>query len=225
MSYQRQLTFQTPAELPSPDELLRHLDRQHYLLLQFPSSAVEGRKEDLIRRLKQQLPEYCAVFDASSLEGQSRITIIQVISRPELLAVEDELLQGARHFRKSASALALRLAEHNRIPVEDLGEYSPDLEPFPGDWTIDSHGLHLCFANQKTGQVVEVALGFGREFGILEPWFFHTYLRTTPGLCCPPELSNHHHDTGRALDHLEERGWLNRIGGINGLSVVFAPDT
>jgi hypothetical protein len=225
VSEPKRFTYPSPADLPSPDELLRHLDRQHHLVLQFPVHAVESRKRELIQTLEQQLPEYCSVFDSGGNADLSWITINQVISRPELLRLEDELLQAARHFHHSAHSLAHRLAEHNRVPAENLWEHAVTLKPFSGEWQIDPHGGDICFKNKQNGQIVEVNVWFGYEFGILDPMFFHTYLRTTDGLRCPPELSDDFHDPARALTFLEERGRLTRICSIfHQGSGVFAHD-
>jgi len=212
MSEPRRFTFQSAAALPAAAELLRHLDRQHHVVLQFPAHAVESRKRSLIiEELKQQLPEYCSVFDSGGGREFSCITIMQVVSRPELHGLEEELVHAARHFRNTARSLAHRLAEHNRVLAMDLADHFPDLEPFSEEWRVDPHGAHICFVNRQTGQTVEVNVWYGDEFGILDPYFFHRYLDTTPGLRSPPEFINSFQDTARALDYLEERGRLTRL--------------
>ena len=48
------------------------------------------------------------------------------------------------------------------------------------DWRYFVHGFHCGFENNNTGQVIEVPLVFGLEFGDLDPYFFTRYIKSTP---------------------------------------------
>lgn len=223
MSEPRRFYYPSFAALPSVEEILRDLDRQHHVVLQFPAKY-EARKQTLIRYLRIRLPENCSIFNSGNSSERTWVTVKQVISRPELQAIESVLIDAARLFRRTAHLLARELAAFNGVPAEELWEHRERLRPFPGDWTIAHHGGHQCFKNRKTGQTVEVSMWFGDEFGVLDPEFFCTFLRTTPGLDCPVEIIDHYHDAARALDYLKGRGLLTGIDGIFDSRGVFAPD-
>lgn len=223
MSQPRRFTYQAIADVPSDVDLCRHVDRDHHVVLQFPSSSKQTKLE-LIRTLKRRLPEFYSVFESGGYSDLTYVTIMQVVSRPELAALENELIEAARTFRHTAHSLAHRWADYNRVPTSELWEHLSHLKPFPGDWEMNHHGGHQCFRNMVTGQVVEVSLWFRGEFGVLDPQFFSTFLRTTPNLRCPPELHDHFHDSARALEYLHERGMLQQIFGIYNAKGLFAPD-
>lgn len=48
------------------------------------------------------------------------------------------------------------------------------------DWRYYLHGFHCGFTNSETGQRIEVPLVFGLEFGDLDPYFFSTFIKSTP---------------------------------------------
>jgi len=223
MSAPRRFTYQAFVELPTDADLLRHVDRQHHAVLQFPASS-QSAKSELIRKLKERLPESYSVFDSGGSSNLTWITIKEVVSRRELEAIENELIVAARIFRHTACSLAHEWADYNGVQASELWESLSHLRPFPGNWSMYHHGGHQCFSNKVTGQVVEVSLWFGGEFGTLDPQFFHRFLRTSPDLRCPPELQDDFHDPARALSFLEERGLLKRINGIFNSVGVFAPD-
>ncbi|MBK9981090.1 MAG: hypothetical protein IPP15_01465 [Saprospiraceae bacterium] len=47
------------------------------------------------------------------------------------------------------------------------------------EWNFDVHGEHCRFANEKTGQTLEVSLGSTDDIGNLDPYFFYEFLNTT----------------------------------------------
>lgn len=224
MSEPHRITFQSMAEIPFGKDLLRHVDLNHHVVVQVPVS-LESAKPDLINRLREQIPEFYSVFDSGGTSELTWITIKELVSRPRLETIESELIEGARVFRRTAFDLAHRWADYNGVPAPELWDHLSVLKPFPGEWDMEHHGGHQCFINDSTGQIVEVSLWFGGEFGTLDPQFFHTFLRTSPDLRCPPELQDAFHDSARALEFLEERGLLKRIDGLFDNVGVFAPES
>lgn len=127
--------------------------------------------------------------------------------------MERDLLAAASHFRRTATELANRVALFNGVDPAQLWDECSSLEwRIPdSEWSLDLHGQHCMFTHQVTGQVVEVSLWFGAEFGVLDPYFFYDYMRTTPDLELPAGLRQPFHDTARAMSFLEERGLLTRV--------------
>jgi hypothetical protein len=86
------------------------------------------------------------------------------------------------------------------------------LEQRTAEWEYQFHGAECQFRNTKTGQILEICLGFGDESGVLDPYFFYQFVSTTPGLEKVAKLfSDSFHDTRRALKILEQRGHLRQI--------------
>src|SRR2546430_1035721 len=88
------------------------------------------------------------------------------------------------------------------------------------DWRYFFHGYGCGFGNQRTGQTVEVHLGFPGEFGVLDPYFFAEFVRTTAGLEEVASLfKDPCRDSLRAMKILHSRGLLHYINdgwGIDG---------
>lgn len=81
-----------------------------------------------------------------------------------------------------------------------------------GGWRFCFHGFEYRFEHERTRQVVEVQLGYADEFGVLDPYFFAEFARSTPGLEGVAGLfRDGFHDPDRALQILEERGRLHRV--------------
>jgi hypothetical protein len=86
------------------------------------------------------------------------------------------------------------------------------LEQRTAEWEYRFHGAECQFRNTKTGQILEICLGFGDESGVLDPYFFYQFVSTTPGLEKVAKLfSDSFHDTRRALKILEQHGHLRQI--------------
>ena len=156
--------------------------------------------------------------------GYSRLTLLRVIDREIVLAHADAIVASARLFREIATDLAGRLAVKLKVPIEAFAnpivrrEIDPrgklHIEPLDAEWTFCFHGFQCGFRNTRTGQDLEINLGFLHEFGVLDPYFFAKFLRTTPELKPVADLfTDDYHDPRRALDILEAEGRLTRVVG------------
>lgn len=210
-----------PEELPPATDLAEQVIRGRHAVLHLPahygafgSEAKAGRIGDLAA----QLPEEFSVFDSGrSPDGTECISVVRVISRAEVLRHEEELLGAARLFRSTARTLCLRLADVLRVPPDHfwtrlLRQEVASRGRVDRGWRYYFHGLECCFGHQKTGQVVEVCLGYPDEFGVLDPYFFHQFLEHTAG-CeeVAAVLPHPFHDPERAFAILAERGRLQRV--------------
>lgn len=94
------------------------------------------------------------------------------------------------------------------------------------EWEYGFHGGECQFRNMPTGQILEICLGFQNEFGVLDPYFFFQFISTTPGLEKVAKLFNDgFHDTRRALEILEQHGYLRRISSQpDNRTGLIAPD-
>ncbi|MDC3960459.1 hypothetical protein KEG38_41785 [Polyangium jinanense] len=113
-----------------------------------------------------------------------------------------------------ATELCTRLSQKLGIAREALVHSGHDSGRLDAEWDYYFHGLECCFTSRRTGQVLDVELSFGDEFGVLDPWFFHRFLATTDRYAAlAAKLVDGYHDTKRALDVLVGTGRLSRVTG------------
>lgn len=221
----RRLTYRSWSEVPEPPELRRLLSADRPIVLQFPAAALpDGQREEkraFIERLAAALPD-CHVFNSGGDRNTTRVTLRERMPVAEVLREAPLMVEAARQSRAIATELVARLARHLDVPVsrfwerllrEDLPAESQH-GPLDSEWDYRFHGLQCAFVNRRTGQSVDVELGFEKEFGALDPWFFVEFAETTPGL---ERVANHlWHDFScarDALEVLEEHGYLRRVVG------------
>jgi hypothetical protein len=222
------------ADAAPPVEQLRNwvTDDQH-VVLRFPSGVPTGGrpadKSALVARLADALPD-CGVFDGGERDGVESVTILRVLSAADVRANAPALLGALRAYRDTATALARRLAERLGVEPDRLLRAGREAGAWRGqldaDWGWSFHGAECRFENAKTGQDVEVRLGFGSEFGALDPFFFARFVHTTPGLRDLARLlRDNFHGAARVLDVLDSDGHLRTVeGGTGPGRVVRNPD-
>lgn len=178
----------------------------------------------LLEHLKRESPENYSIFDSGGSGQTSWVTIKEVVSTPAIITMEVRLVNAAHHFRRTATELALVLADRAGISPENLYNCDAAFNSDLPDWQIFRHGEHCRFKHHITRQTVEVNLWYGLEFGVLDPWFFHAYMSSTSELGVPEEICDDFHDLARAFSILEERGSLVRvqafIPGVTGLAAA-----
>ncbi len=87
------------------------------------------------------------------------------------------------------------------------------------DWDFWFHGAECQFVNKKTGQLIELIITNGTEFGALSDYFFLNYIRTTPKFQKLADFfEKDDKSIHKSLDVLEEMGYLVRTEK-NGLVV------
>jgi hypothetical protein len=224
------------TDCPTAERLEELATDEQHVVLRFPADEFGPprrlAKAALIARLASALPE-CSVFDSGQSSGAERITVMKVIRSEVVRANEAEFVRALRLFRRTASELADRLAQRLGVTPDCLAEcrqgrgregWYDRVRGLLGltlrgnrldrEWTYGFHGLECRFENRATGQVVEVRLGFGSEFGVLDPYFFARFLKSTPELSHLARLiRDDYHDAARVLDVLREAGHLRVVEG------------
>ncbi|MDI1484664.1 hypothetical protein [Polyangium sp. y55x31] len=194
-------------EIPAPEVLADIARKGHHAVLRVSGAPGGSVLEELVHRLARALPEH-SVF----LSGASQITVIPVITNADVLQIADELVAAAHEFRDLAIELCARLSPKLGIAREALVDSPRTSGRLDAEWDYHFHGLQCCFKSRRTGQVLDVELSFGDEFGVLDPWFFHRFLKTTDRhAAIAAKLVEEYHDTARALDVLEGTGRLRRV--------------
>ncbi|MFO0798297.1 MAG: hypothetical protein U0804_12540 [Gemmataceae bacterium] len=165
------------------------------------------------------MPE-CSVFDSGGDQTHEWVTVKRVIPTEVMAANAAEFLAAMRLFRRTATALAYQLAERAGVRPAQLleavlaGHRDVDLG---NGWHAGHHGLGCRFENSVTGQVVDVRLEHGAEFGALDPFYIALFLKTTPGLePLGRLLRDDYHDGRRVLDYFRAGGQLVRVEGQYG---------
>lgn len=197
----------TPGELPPAAALGDLASRGRHVVLRIAGQVDRSLLDSILAQLARGLPEH-SVF----LSGESQLTVLPVICTAEVHRIADDLLEAARAFRLIASQLCARLASALEISTDALIDAPRASGQLDAEWRYRFHGLQCCFLSCATGQVVDIELSFGDEFGVLDPWFFHRFLSTTGRYASVvAHLTHGFHDTQRALDVLENSGRLTRI--------------
>ncbi|BCU79306.1 hypothetical protein [Luteolibacter sp. LG18] len=212
MSEPLRLPYRPGWRAPQTTDLLAKVTRDRHLVLELPKGSRKEKIAALVARIRREAPEHYLVFES----GFSWVTIKEVVTRAEVLEIEDYLVKVARNFRRRATRLMRLMAARHQAPLEDLFDRRYELQSPSAAWTLHVHGFHCGFRHRETGQMMEIDLSYGTEFGVLDPMFFHNYLRTSPGLWVPAALREPYHDTARAMEILEERGRLVRVMSLGG---------
>jgi hypothetical protein len=220
-----------------------------FVLEEFGSrEVIEDQKKKLIADLSLLLPDH-SVFNSGSkvdaplarsanerkrqvgqiIRGVSHITLLRVISRSVVLANVDAIVEAARLFRVVATDLMERLARKLGAPTSQFSD-DPMFWRIYGQqgrldeqWDYFFHGYECGFRNRRTGQDVEVRLGFPGEFGALDPYFFAKFVRSTPEVETVANLfPDSFHDPCCALEILHEVGHLQIVTANDGRRGVYS---
>lgn len=214
-----------PLRIPCPDiesvppasELARLSVPGRHVVLQFPASF-QQRKRELIEPLARLLPDH-RVFDSGPGPGGAEcVTVYQAIEKSVVLENLPLFLRAIRDFSHTANSLCRRLAEAHGVRPEDLfarrGEIGRGRPSRLGEWKFCFHGLECCFTSRWTGQVVDLRICFGDEFGVLDPYFLARFIRTTPAHREAARLlRDDFHAPLKMLEILGARGYLRPCEG------------
>ena len=220
MSNLLRLFCRDASELPNIAYLRENADWGHHIVLKFPDSeAQQATNRKIIAVLSAGLPDH-SVFDS----GGSNITVFRVVSESDVVEHESAILRAAQCFRADATAIAKRLRKTIGGPLGLLNVWSNVASGEMGGWRYYFHGGDCTFTNRVTGQILEVDLCFGEEFGVLAPYFFVEYVQSTKAHRHLAPFLRDYHSSVRTLEIMERRGTLRRIhsGGEGGRSGLVA---
>jgi hypothetical protein len=222
------------SEIPAAEVLSRLAARQQSVVLGLRDAADSDMKT-IIARLVTLLPEDVSIFPALGASGRQGITIMRVVDRKTVLRHAHATREAAVSFGEIANTLVEDLAAKLGLRADDFSREPlirmkigkrADPGELPGSWHYSFHGQQCRFENRKTGQVLDVELGYEGELGALDPWFFHQFLSTTPRFTVLADVFvDPFHDTLRALELLADHGFFRRItGNERGRARAFVPE-
>lgn len=208
------ITVKSIQEIPCID-YLRNISRQKRIKIVFDPS-ISHLREDYGEQLKKNLPH----FQIGIHSMKPKIEINKLITKEEIIANQLFFVQCAKDYRKLGEELVTLFFEKKKIKLN---------KDFPflafnylkgrrtqggkvGKWKYFLHGYHCYFQNVNTKQEIEVPFMFGMEFGVLDPYFFSLYIKSTPEyhpLSVP--IYEDFADGKRILDVMLQLGLLERI--------------
>jgi hypothetical protein len=144
-----------------------------------------------------------------------------ILTIQDIIANKDNIFLCAKAFRDDANALMLQLAQEFDFDINNCGAWpSPVYKTshnnkgtLTDDWTFYLHGSHCRFDNLKTGQIVVVCYTEKPEFGLLDSFFFYTYMQTTNEFKNLANWFENHSNVYDAIDILSEEGTLTKKPG------------
>jgi hypothetical protein len=201
-------------------EVLYTIPRSIKLKLVFENSVQEQR-QSVGELLKQKLDGFVIGIHMNEPE----INIGKIITDKE---VEDNQLffeKCARDYRDLATCLMDELNRECGFNSDNIArDVEIDLdspieiwekiqiirdkaEGYVGDWRYYMHGLHFCFKNTKTQQIIEVSIAHEEEYGVLDPYFFSQYIKSTKQYYpLPVEIYEGYWDGNKIIDKMIQLG-------------------
>jgi hypothetical protein len=217
MSGRLQIYCASGEEVPEPAFLREKATWEQSILLVFPKNNLDdSAKSRLIAGLSHVLPNhYVSNPGRSTMEDETWVAISRVVSDGYILEHHEAIVRAARDFRHAATLLMGRVADHFQVPLSSLFEWHTFAAMQTGrlddTWLFFFHGFECGMYNEETGQTLEVVLGFGEEFGVLDPYFFMQFVKTTPEHLPVTEILRDYQCAARTLEVLERHGYLRRV--------------
>lgn len=196
-------------------ETIQAIPRQRTLKLVF-DKRVQNQREAVGQRLKNQLSGFFIGIHITEPE----ICIAKLITDEEIEANQDFFEQCAKDYRKLGEELLFKLVDKldlkldKDVPLRTFHELKRDKRRIGKveDWRYYVHGFHCGFENNKTGQLIEVPLIFGLEFGDLDPYFFSQFIKSTPNYRpLPVDIFEDYSDGARINERMISLGKFERI--------------
>jgi hypothetical protein len=208
------LTITSIDQIPSLDSF-QNLNREQTLKLIF-KGTIQEQREIIGNDLKKKLPG----FQVSIHNLQSEINVVKLITDKEIQENQLFFEKCAKDYRDLGEFLIFKLADKLGIEINKDSLIS-SFHKFKrskkqlgkvNEWKYYLHGIHCGFQNEKTGQIIEVCLVFGLEFGDLDPYFFSRFIKSTSEYKpLPVEIYEDYADGVRIIDEMLLLGKFERI--------------
>ncbi len=196
-------------------ETIRSIPRERTIKLIF-EKEVQSQREAIGQNLKTEL----VAFQVGIHTIEPEINIAKLITDKEIEENQDFFEQCAKDYRQLGEELLFKLVDKLDLklnidfPMETFNELKRDNRQIGKieDWRYFVHGFHCGFENNKTGQIIEVPLVFGQEFGDLDPYFFSIFIKSTSKYSpLPVEIYEDYADGVRINERMLELGKFERI--------------
>ncbi|QIJ88339.1 hypothetical protein C7H62_0530 [Mesoflavibacter sp. HG96] len=208
------ISINSIEELPSL-ERIKSIPRERTLKLIF-ENELKSKREKIGENLKKEL----LGFQVGIHTIQPEIYVAKLITDEEIESNQDFFEQCAKDYRQLGKELLFKLVNKLNLKLNEdfpLGTFNilksgkkqiGKVE----NWKYFVHGFHCGFENITTGQIIEVPLVFGLEFGDLDPYFFTKYIKSTPSYKpLPVDIYEDYADGVRIIEKMISLGKFERI--------------
>lgn len=220
------LNCNTIESLPAIHRIM-NIPREKPLRVIF-SSAIQELRESIGADWKAKLPDFSIGIHMLKPE----INISKLISDDEITKHSTFFELCAKDYRKLATHLIYSLASHfdeiidPENAMHTFGKYKRGRQSGAmGLWKYSLHGSDCRFQNTKTGQTIEVYLLTQLEFGILDPYFFIQFMKTTESYqAMPIEIYEDYPEGYLILEKMVKLGKFEKINTVAGHEKVIIRD-
>lgn len=217
--------YLSPFFVPGAAKLQAMVTREQPVLMHFPFFVSDKKIDKLVRKLRRRISDDYLVFDAGRISNRPRISFRQIISAAEIEPIKSTILAATAEFKKQATSLANEIISLNNLSDGALYDNAAKIKKMPQDWECFQHGQHLRCSNELTGQVIEIPIWYGDEYGVLDPWFLCEFINTTEGLTMPEAIIDEYEDVNKILKTLKVQGQLKEIvGRVFNVKGLVSPD-
>jgi hypothetical protein len=209
------LVVKSLEQIPSLEDI-RAIPRSKKLILSF-EGIIQEQRQSVGEYLRQELDG----FQVGIHMNEPELNISKIITDNE---VEDNQLffeKCAKDYRN----LAIRLMADLRRKLDiEFDKYFPGrtLNPLKrdrakgqgviGEWRYYLHGFDCGFENIKTEQCIEASIVHGEEFGVLDPYFFSRYIKSSKQYYpLPVEIYEDYSDGKKIIDKMLELGQFELV--------------
>lgn len=208
------ITINSVGQIPTLDTICS-IPRERAIKLVF-EKEVQNQREVIGQNLKNEL----VGFQIGIHTIEPEINIAKLITDKEIEDNKDFFEQCAKDYRQLGEELLFKLVDklnlklNKDFPMETFNELKRDKRQIGKleNWRYFIHGFHCGFENNKTGQIIEVPLVFGQEFGDLDPYFFSKFIKSTPKYKpLPVEIFEEYADGVRINERMLSHGKFKRI--------------
>lgn len=208
------LSINTIDKIPSVDTI-KLIPREQTLKLIF-NNGTNSKRERIGNKLKKELTGFLVGIH----NIQPEINIAKLITDREIEDNQNFFEQCAKDYRKLGKKLLYELVDKLKLklnedfPLDTFNELKQGKRQIGkiGKWKYFVHGFHCGFENKQSGQLIEVPLVFGLEFGDLDPYFFTNYIKSTPYYKpLPVEIYENYADGVRINEKMISLGKFERI--------------
>jgi hypothetical protein len=176
------LKIESVDQIPTIDSI-KAIPREVSLKLVF-GETIQKQREIIGGNLKNELEG----FQVSIHMTEPQINISKLITDLEIEENQDFFEKCAKDYRHLGKKLIFELADKLNVrinpefPLETFNEFKGNKKETGklDSWKYYIHGFHCGFENIMTGQLIEVSLVFGLEFGDIDPFFFSQFIKSTP---------------------------------------------
>lgn len=208
------ITLKTVGQIPTL-ETIRTIPRELTIKLVF-EKEVQSQRVAIGQNLKIEL----VGFQVGIHTIEPEINIAKLITDKEVDDNQDFFEQCAKDYRQLGEELLFKLVDklglklNKDFPMDTFNLLKRDKRQIGKfeDWRYFVHGFHCGFENNKTGQIIEVPLVFGQEFGDLDPYFFSIFIKSTPKYKpLPVDIFEDYADGVRINERMLSLGKFERI--------------